>query len=58
LTPSVPRNARPTIVRKRFFFAKKNQKTSPGLASAAGGRPGSNGQKFFGSFFKKEPLSV
>jgi hypothetical protein len=30
-------------VSKKFFFEKKNQKTSPRLICATGGRPGSNG---------------
>jgi len=40
--------------RKRFFFEKKKQKTLPRLMGAAVDRLGSNGEKFFGSFFQKK----
>jgi hypothetical protein len=36
-----------------FFFEKKNQKTFPALVSATGRGPGSNGKKFFASFFHR-----
>jgi hypothetical protein len=38
--------------RKRFFFEKKNQKTFV-LRARALPTPGSQEQKFFGSFFQK-----
>jgi hypothetical protein len=45
-------------VRKDFFFEKKQQKTFAQLASAFPQRLSLNLSKFFGSFFKKEPLAL
>jgi hypothetical protein len=41
--------------RKRFFFAKKKQKTSP-LGAQSFAAAHTKWEKFFGSFFKKELL--
>jgi len=46
-----------TSLRKHFFFEKKKQKTFTHWSPVARQWHTPNGEKFFGSFFKKELLA-